>query len=69
MLIETCPVGFISLVLAPTCAANGAVVMQWAGLAGGTMHQTGMDGFFHPCQVPHVGTNGNTIIILELVNC
>ena len=40
MFIETCPVRFILLVLAPTCAASGK------GLAGSTVDETGIDGFF-----------------------
>ena len=27
-----------------------------------------MDGFFHSCQIPHISSNCNSVIILELVN-
>ena len=60
MFIETCPVRFIVLVLVPTCAARGV------GLAGRTVHETGMDVF--SCQIPHIFPISNSITILKLVS-
>ena len=53
----------------PACAARRAMVVKWAGLTESTVYKTGMDGFFHSCPISHIGTNGNSIVILELVNC
>lgn len=44
------------------------MVVKWAGLAGSTVHKTGVNSFFHSCQISHIGTNGNSIVILELIN-
>ena len=67
MFIETC---LILLVPAPACAAGRTLIVKLAGLVGSAVHyKTGMGGFFHSCHIPHIGSNGNSIIILKLVNC
>ena len=64
MFVEACPICFVLLVPEPACAARRAMVVKQAGLTGSTVHKTGVDGFFHSSQIPHIGTNGNSMVIL-----